>query len=126
MQEFPEQASSSSSDGGHGGFDDGAKQDPLASCFPVYGHRPSSPALRHQEIIVVGEALRASHAHRELMTRGGLPCGFAQVRCSGGARLRGRKTEGKGEMSGGIIDRLWEAPMWFCAESSQECPQRST
>jgi hypothetical protein len=47
------------------------------------------------------EALRVCHAHRELMTSGGLPCGFAQVGCSGAARSQ---TEDDGEISGGIID----------------------
>jgi hypothetical protein len=76
MQEYPKQAFSKSSDVAHGVFVDAARQAPLASYLPVYGHHPFFLALRHQKITVVGEALRASHAHRELTPREELPCGL--------------------------------------------------
>lgn len=101
MQEFLGRAFSRSSDAVHEALVDGARQALLTAYLHVCGHRPFSPALRHQQIIVGEEALRVCHAHRELMTSEGLPCGFAQVGCSGAARSQ---TEDDGEISGGIID----------------------
>ncbi len=101
MQRFLERAFSRSSDAVHGAFVHDARQALLTAYVHVCGHRPFSPALRHQQIIVGEEALSVCHAHRELMTSGGLPCGFAQVGCSGAARPQ---TEDDSEISGGIID----------------------
>jgi hypothetical protein len=118
MQGVLERAFSRSSDAVRGVFVDGARPALWTAYLHVCGHRPFSPTLRRQQIVVGQEALRVCHAHRELMIRGELPCGFAQVGCSGVARSQ---IEHDGEISGGIIDWLWEALMCFWAEFGQKC-----